>query len=343
MLRWFEQTGECNDVVLSSRVRLARNINSYLFSYKISEEDKKKLQEEVFEKLDGAKVLKGYRKFVLEEMEEIQKNAYQERRVFSKFLVNEEYAGAFCSQDESISIMVNEEDHIRIQALTAGNNLQAAFLAANEIDDFIGSILPYSYDEHLGFLTTCPSNVGTGLKASVTLHLPALSGSRKIQALSNEVGRFGLMMHPVFSKKGNAEGHLYQVSNQQTLGMSEEEILENLSNIVEEIIEQERKGRQYFIRKERLRIEDEVYKSYGLLRYSRKMSLSDALLLLSRVRMGIFSGLIRLSEEQPFVTQQLLMGIQSANLQLGAGSEVTGQDLEALRATFLRENIPLLN
>lgn len=343
MLRWFEQTGECNDVVLSSRVRLARNLDSYLFSYKIQEKEKIRLLEEVSEKLSDIKMLQAYQKYRLEDMDEITKNAFCERRVFSRYLINETAAGAFVSLDESSTVMINEEDHIRIQALVSGNNLSQAYEMANTIDDCIGSSISYAYDKQFGFLTTCPSNVGTGLKASVTLHLPALCSSRKIQEFVNEMGRFGLTMKPVFTNKENAEGHIYQVSNQQTLGVSEDEILENLTNVVEELIKQERKARQYFIRKDRLRIEDEIYKSYGLLRYARKMSMADALLLLSRMRMGISCELIRLSEEQPFITHQLLMGIQAANLQLGAGYEVTGQELEALRATFLRENIPLLN
>lgn len=343
MLRWFEQTGECNDVVLSSRVRLARNLKQYRFSCKISEDEANDLVKEVHNSISKEKMLKNYQYIDLNGIEELQKEAYCERHVISGFLKQQPVAAAYVSMDERMSIMVNEEDHIRIQSFASGMDIRAAFAAANEVDDLLSKKFDYAYDENFGYLTTCPSNVGTGMKASYTLHLPALSNSRKIQGLVNELGHFGLTMRPVYSNKGNAEGHIYQISNQRTLGQMEEEILENLSNIVSEIVEQERRGRQYFIRRERLRIEDEVYKSYGLLRYSRKMSLSDAQLLLSRLRMGISCDLIRLSEEQPFCTYQLLMGILPANLSIAAGQMADEQELDVLRASFIRENIPLLS
>lgn len=343
MLRWFEQIGECSDVVLSSRVRLARNLNQYRFSYKISEDESEALITEVKNSFSKEKKLKNYQYIDLKDIEEIQKEAYCERHVISSFLKRQSQGAAYVSMDERMAIMVNEEDHIRIQSFMPGMDIHAAFEAANEMDDMLAKKFDYAYDENFGYLTTCPSNVGTGMKASYTLHLPALSNSRKIQGLVNELGHFGLAIRPVYSNKGNAEAHLYQIYNQRTLGQTEEEILENLSSIVSEIIEQERKGRQYFIRKERLRIEDEVYKSYGLLCYSRKMSLSDARLLLSRLRMGITCDLIRLSEEQPFCTYQMLMGIMPANLSIAAGVMADEQELDVLRASFIRENIPLLS
>lgn len=343
MLRWFEQIGKCSDVVLSSRVRLARNLNQYCFSHKISEDESEALITDVKNSLSKERKLKGYQYIDLRDIEEIQKEAYCERHVISSFLKRQPRGAAYVSMDERMAIMVNEEDHVRIQSFMPGMDIYAAFEAANEMDDMLAKKLDYAYDENFGYLTTCPSNVGTGMKASYTLHLPALSNSRKIQGLVSELGHFGLAIRPVYSNKGNAEAHLYQIYNQRTLGQTEEEILENLSSIVSEIIEQERKGRQYFIRKERLRIEDEVYKSYGLLCYSRKMSLSDARLLLSRLRMGIACDLIRLSEEQPLCTYQMLMGIMPANLSIAAGTMADEQELDVLRASFIRENIPLLS
>jgi protein arginine kinase len=343
MLRWFEQTGTDNDVVLSSRVRLARNIDRYRFSHKMNEAESMELLQDVHKKLAKEKQLKPYHYFELMDMEAVQKTALVERHVISSFLQNQSVGAAFVSPDEKVSIMINEEDHIRIQSFAAGRNLGLAYKAADGLDDMIGAKYTYAFDERFGYLTSCPSNVGTGLKASYTLHLPALCNSRKIQGIANELGRFGLAMKPVFEMKGNAEGHLYQVSNQRTLGQTEEEILENLNNIVNGIVEQERKGRTYFVSKERLRIEDEVYKSYGILKYSRKMSLSDAMLLLSRLRMGIACGLIRLAEEQPFLTYQMMIGIQPANLKILSGGELSEGELDELRASFIRENIPAIN
>lgn len=343
MLRWFEQTGTCSDVVLSSRVRLARNLNPYRFSYKINEEESGLLIQEVKTAVSKEKKRKNYQYIDLNTVDELQKEAYCERHVISSFLKKQPVSSAYVSLDERMSIMINDEDHIRIQSFMPGMDIRSAFEAANEVDDMLAKRLDYAYDENFGYLTTCPSNVGTGMKASYVLHLPALSNSRKIQGLVNELGHFGLAIRPLYSNKGNADGHLYQISNQRTLGQSEEEIMENLSNIVNEIIEQERNGRQYFIRKERLRIEDEVYKSYGLLRYSRKMPMSDAQLLLSRLRMGIACDLIRVSEEQSFYTYQILMGILPANLSLTAGAMEEEQELDVLRASFIREKLLLLS
>lgn len=343
MLRWFEQTGNNNDVVLSSRVRLARNINKYRFSYRIDEKESKQLLKDVHGSLENKKLLNGFKYYELTEMETEQKEAMNERSTISSFLVSQPVAGAFVSQDEKMSIMINEEDHIRIQSFAAGMDIKSAFEAAGAMDDMVSESFDYAFDDRFGYLTTCPSNVGTGMKASYTLHLPALSNGRKIQGIVNELGHFGLTMKPVFNVKGNADGHIYQISNQRTLGQTEEEILDNLSNIVNGIIEQERKGRKYFIGKERLKIEDEVYKSYGILKYSRKMSLSDAMLLLSKLRMGISSGIIRMADEQPFLSYQMLIGILPANLKMLAGSEISDNDLEEARAAFIRENLPTIN
>lgn len=343
MLRWFEQTGENSDVVLSSRVRLARNLTDYRFSYKMDEAEAGQLLRQVHERLSDEKLMSAFRYYELTDMDTIQKEALAERYAISAFLLGQDVGGAFVSADEKMSVMINEEDHIRIQSFMPGMDIYTAYKAASAMDDMIGNHVTYAFDEHFGYLTTCPSNVGTGMKASYILHLPALSNGKKIQGIVNELGHFGLAMKPVFYRENNADGHVYQISNQRTLGQSEEELLDNLTNIVNGIIEQERNGRKYYINKDRLKIEDEVYKSYGILRYSRKMPLSDAMLLLSKLRMGIVADIIRLSAKQPFLTYQMMIGIQPANLRILSGEESDDRELDVLRAEFIRENLPAMN
>ncbi len=343
MLRWFEQAGNENDVVLSSRVRLARNLSEYRFSCRIDDKEAGSMLKKVCESLHGEKALKGFRYYELMDMEDIQKRAMAERHVISDFLLGQNIAGAFVSGDERNSVMINEEDHIRIQSFAPGMDIEGCYDAANNLDNAIGAHLDYAYDEHFGYLTTCPSNVGTGMKASYTLHLPALSNGRKIPAIVKELGHFGMNMKPVFNIKGTAAGHLYQICNQKTMGQSEKEILSDLTEIVRNIVKQERDGRKYYMGKDRLRIEDEVYKSYGILRYARKMPLSDAMLLLSKLRLGICLGMIRLSEEQPFTTYQITMGILPYNLKILSGNDIPDEDIDELRAEFIRDNLPTMN
>lgn len=342
MLRWFEEMGENNDIVLSSRVRLARNIDEYKFSHTITEEESRQLLREVHTTLDKEKNLMKFKYYELMDMEEIQKRALLERRAISLYLYKQKIGGVYLSRDEKQSIMINEEDHIRIQTYAPGMNINKAYEMADELDDIIGKELNYAYDDNFGFLTSCPSNVGTGMKATYTLHLPALCNSKKIQGIVNDLGHFGMTMKPVYNNNGNADGHLYQISNQKTFGISEKELLEDLTGMVNNIIDQERKSRKYFLTKERLKIEDEVYKSYGILKYSRKMSFTDAMLLLSKLRMGISLGIIRVSDEAQFLTYQMMMGILPANLTVLTEKEVNENDIDEMRATFIRNNIPVI-
>ena len=195
MLRWFEQNGPEGDVVISSRVRLARNLKDYNFSLKLDTPDAHKMIGEAAQKLRVLPEFKDFHEYHFENLEEVQREAMKERHVISPFLLSQSVAGGFVSSNEDLSIMLNEEDHIRIQAYRAGMDMERAYEAADHIDDCIGAVLPYAYDTQYGYLTTCPSNVGTGMRVSYMCHLPALAWNNKIQGIAAEIGRFGLVMH----------------------------------------------------------------------------------------------------------------------------------------------------
>lgn len=343
MLRWFEEAGANNDVIISSRIRLARNLNAYPFSTRMTSEQADRMLAETGKVLLKLPATEEFRDYVLEDLDEIQKEALVERNVISRYLMNQNQAMFFVSEDEKNSIMLNEEDHIRIQCIEAGMNLREAYERAGKLDDDIGARVLYAYDENFGYLTTCPSSVGTGMKASCVMHLPALGNSKKIQALMGEIGHFGINMKGMYGEDGSGCGHIYQISNQKTLGLSEEEIIGNLENIAQQIAGQERECRRQVLKNERSKLEDEIYKSYGILKYSRRLKFKDAMLFLSELRLGLALGLVTFQENTDFIVYQLMIGIQPANLKLIAGDHPSDDKLEEIRAKFIRENLPLIN
>lgn len=341
MLRWFEENGNNSDVVISGRVRLARNINGFRFSLKMNPEESEIMIADALMKLTSAKEFKDYHVFQFKNLDDCQKTAMMERHVISEFLLGQEKAAGLVSPDENISIMLNEEDHVRIQAYVPGMDIDKAYELANHADDAIGRVLDYCYSEKYGYLTTCLSNVGTGMKASYMLHLPALTGSSKIAALAAEVGRFGLVLKSLGIDNGNY-GDIYQVTNQYTLGKSEKEILDNLNNITGQIVEQERTLRRQYISRKRLSAQDTVYRAYGVLKYARKVSLKDGMLLLSQLRLGLAENLVKPASDIGVSIYQLMIGIQPANLQMMSATDMTDEELDVARSQFIRDNIPLI-
>lgn len=342
MLRWFEQNGENGDVVISSRVRLARNLKKYNFSLKLNESDAREMVKEVSGFLQGAEEFSGYNRYNFDELDKCQREAMKERHVISGYLFNQKTAGGFVSGNEDISIMLNEEDHIRIQAYSAGMDMKSAYEAADKMDNCIGRLVDYAYDEQYGYLTTCPSNVGTGMRVSYMCHLPLLSWNNRINGIAAEIGRFGMSMRSVYSEGNHEMGDIYQISNQITLGVTEKENIENLTNIVQQIVSQERILRKQYREKRNLSVLDGIYRSYGILKYARKLSLKDGLVLLSQLRLGLSEGLVQAASEKDYAIYQLMIGIQPANLEMLAMNELSDEELEVARAQFIRDNLPVI-
>ncbi len=343
MLRWFEQSGRNSDVVISSRVRLARNLKKYNFSLKLGVRESRMMTDEVMSRLETITEFAEYSRYDFRDLDEEQKEAMKERHLISEYLLGQEIAAGFASHDENISIMINEEDHIRIQSYVAGMDAKKAYELASEVDDHIGTVFEYAYHDKYGYLTTCPSNVGTGMRVSYMLHLPALTGNDKISGIASEVGRFGLVLKAVYTDtKGKCMGDIYQLSNLVTLGKSEQDLIENINKIAEQIISQERAVRKEFIKKRYMTALDSVSRSYGILKYARKLTLADGMLLLSQLRMGLEEGLIHEASDYETSVYQLMIGIQPANLQMMNDKEMSQEEIDISRSQFIRDNLPMI-
>lgn len=342
MTRWFEENGPNGDVVISSRVRLARNISGCNFSIRLDENTADTMIDDTLGRLKEIDEFKEYTPFEFKNLNDIQRHAMEERHAISRFLVEQRNAAGLVSPNEDISIMINEEDHIRIQCFTSGMNMNRVYETADRLDNLIGEKVTYAYHPKYGYLTTCLSSVGTGMRASYMLHLPALSGTGQLAGIMGEVGRFGLSMSSVFGEGPSSPGDIYRISNQTTLGFTERELIDNLNNIVGQIIDQERAGRNQYVQQRRVTAEDAAYRSYGVLRYARKLSLKDALVLLSELRMGLFLGLFDWEGGNDFSVYQMMIGIQPYNLQLSCQSRLSQEELEIERSRFIRENLPTL-
>ena len=337
-MKWYEKSAPNDNIVLSGRIRLARNFSEYVFMDRLEESDASNMVMNVFDEFKK-EFTDEYNCFYMNNCADKKKKALREKRLINKSLLTRKSSGVLVSKDESVSVMVNAEDHIRIQVLSNGMNLQAAYKKAMETDDFIDSRFNYAYDDQYGYKTTYPSNVGTGLRAGYTLHLPGLSDAKRISQISTELGRFGVKLKPLY---GNdvAYGNLYQIATQKTLGLTEEEIINDLNDIVVQIISQEKEQRRHMYEQDKVKIEDAVYKSYGVLKYARKMPLKDAMMFLSEFMMGASLGIISMEEPQKFKVNKIIMDIQPAVLNNISNKGMSVEEIDILRAEYIRNNCP---
>lgn len=341
MLKWYKEIGKNSDVVISSRVRLARNLKSFPFSAKLSEAqavelvEKLKLATPVLE----AKGEKKYYSCNVDLLSDAEKTAMMERHIISPLLLaREQSTGLILSEDERVSIMLNEEDHLRIQSITGGMNIMGAFAQANGADDIAGELFDYAYHEKYGYLTSCPTNVGTGLRASYMMFLPALTVTGKIGKLVEELSQYGIALRGTYGEASKSVGNLYQISNQKTLGSTEREIIESLNRIVEQVMKQERRYREYILTHNYDEFEDKVHRSFGVLKYAKQLSSTDAMTLLSQVKLGVDLELISLQRECN--VHELMMEIQPGNLQCILDKNMGSVQRDRFRADYIREKLP---
>ena len=293
---WYTECGKDGDVVLSSRVRLARNIKGIPFPARADE----KQQEEVIEKCKEALLDKKspYHKTMyyidLGAMEDFEKQALAERHLMSpQMLEHDKKRGLLLSNDNAISIMLNEEDHIRIQTMAPGFEIDRCFAEANAVDDLIAGSVAIAFDEQYGYLTCCPTTVGTGMRASVMLHLPAMTMSGTLSSISNSLSQLGITIRGIYGEGSKALGNIYQISNQLTLGETEEDIIDKFKQIVADVVEKERELRQRIYEAEKFSFEDKLMRSFGVLKFAVAMSSDEAMKRLSDLRFSINLGLIK--------------------------------------------------
>lgn len=299
MASWYKETDKLNEIIISSRVRLARNLANMPFPSRMSDEMFTELKNRVkkaLEKIDENGI--ASLKFI--EMDDIPENeihAMVERHVISPdFARNSSKRAIALSDDESISLMIGEEDHIRIQVILPGSKLSEAYKIADDIDTALGEILPLAFDENLGYLTECPTNIGTGLRASVMLHLPVCESKGDISSISDAAAKIGLTVRGMYGEGSKAVAALYQISNQITLGISEKNAIDNLLVITDQIVDREKQNRNAL---ERIDLEDRVMRAYGTLKYSKLISTEEFMKLISLIKLGVSEGIIENKSIEP--------------------------------------------
>lgn len=330
-MKWYTNSGKDSDVVLSTRVRLARNLRDFPFPNRLDKNERQKVNETVRDVL-----LQGDDSLYYTEMSAL--NSYQAVSLAEKHLISPEFASdstgraLILSNDEDVSVMLCEEDHVRLQVIYPGLNLKEAFEKAGQLDRKLCAQLNIAFDDRIGYLTQCPTNLGTGMRASVMLHLPALSQSSAISRLAATVSKLGLTLRGAFGEGSRPTGDIYQLSNQVTLGISEEAAIKNLQSIAEQIISQERQARQSLLKDDAFL--DKIYRSYGILRSAHMMNCEEFTSLVSYVRVGASAGLIDVPTEK---LTRLLVEMQPATINAAAGQKYTAAERDVIRADAVKK------
>lgn len=324
-------------VIISSRVRLARNLREYPFPCRMSTEQRIEMAEKVKSVLCGKEFCSH--KFMAVMMEDV--NEYDRIAMVERHLISPEFADGkkgkmlITTEDETVSIMVGEEDHLRIQVILPSFELEKAYKIADELDTALDEALHFAFDSKLGYLTQCPTNLGTGMRASVMMHLPALRESRTVSRIAVNLSKLGLVIRGAYGEDTDAVGAMYQLSNQVTLGISESAAIENLKNISEQLASSELNTRANLM--ESFEYQDRIGRSYGILLTARLISYSEAIRLLSNLRMGICEGTIDSIELE--TVDSLMYKIQPANLMRAKGEKFSPSERDRVRAEIIRTEL----
>lgn len=335
---WIEGSGPDAEIVLTSRIRMARNLAEYPFPSRATAKQKEEVLKVIEKTLAGLDIMQGSLFLRLSDMDEIDKQFLVERHLISREHAAGSAGSAVAISDlEMYSVMINEEDHFRMQVVKSGFQLDEAWTLMNNLDDKLDEKLTYAFSPNWGYLTACPTNAGTGLRASVMLHLPALVLAKQINQVLQAVIKLGLAVRGLYGEGTEASGNLFQISNQVTLGKSEADIIDNLKKVIRQIIGHEKNAREYLLKNNLKQVEDRIGRSYGLLKNAHIMSSKEAIELLSALRLGIDMGIIKDIERQ--VINELMVLTQPAHLQKVSGKELdaVGRDIE--RATLIRERL----
>jgi len=337
---WLDASGENADVVLSSRVRLARNVDGFAFTGRARDGERLRVLSQLRDAAAHVPSLQNSVMLRVDEMPAPDRLLLHERHLVSKELAGPDAqhpvrSGAAVFLAEQVGMMVNEEDHLRLQALRSGFDLGPAFEAVSRLDRELGSQIPYAYHPEFGFLTACPTNTGTGMRASVLIHLPGLVHTREMQKTLNALQTMGLTYRGLYGEGSEVVGNFFQISNQTTLGRSEEVLLDQLLKMVRTVIEKEHEARRHLLREARDVIEDKLWRAYGTLRYARSLTFDEAMNYLSGVRLAV--GLKLISGLSVYTLNKLLIFCQSAHLSYAEGRPLTESEANVARARFVRQ------
>lgn len=337
--KWMDGTGPHSDIVLTSRIRMARNLKDLPFPCLATDEHRKKVLERVDQVIGSQKEIFGdYTLIDLSQLTPLERQLCVEKHIISPQMVKEVKSSCvLLKEDESISIMINEEDHIRIQSLFPGLQLENAWRQADDIDNALEEYLDYAFCDELGYLTTCPTNVGTGMRASLMMHLPGLAMTNQINRILSALYQVGMAVRGLYGEGTEVVGNILQLSNQITLGQNEREIMRNLNGVVKQLLEQEEGARQVLLNECREKLADRAGRAYGILSNARVMSSQEAMQLLSDFRLGVDLGLLGKVDRR--VLNQLLVMISPSYLQKLEDKELSDFDINITRASLIREKL----
>lgn len=336
--RWMEGTGPYAEVAISSRVRLARNIKDLPFPYLASDAQTRKVQDMIVKATENQKWFEDFRLIKMEDLPDLEKQVMVEKHLISPLLARESHnCAVLLHKNEALSIMINEEDHLRIQSILPGLQLEKAWEEADMYDNLLEDKIEYSFHERYGYLTSCPTNVGSGLRASVMLHLPALIITKQFNRILGALSQVGLAVRGLYGEGTDIIGNLVQISNQVTLGQPEQEILRNLFSVSRQVIEQENTSRQSFLNENREKITDRCWRAMGVLKHAHILSSQEAMQLLSDIRLGFELGLLSGIERK--LLNRLYVLIRPAWLQLLAGKELNANERDVERASQIRRHL----
>ncbi len=339
MDKWYDKDGINDDVVVYGRVRLARNFEEYPFLDRISSETASKMVKSVIERFKKDYQEK-YSYYYMDNCNEIRKGELRAKTGIKASSLPKTESGMILSPDESLSVLINGEDHVRIQAMCSGMNLNECFRKADETDDYIDENFNYAFDEKYGYKTAYPTNIGTGLRAEYVLHLPSLKDAGKISHISTEVGRFGIMLKPLYGEGNDRTNTFFRISSRRSIGLEEKEIIQDLDNMVCQLVSQEREQGRIFYSASRIGMEDEIYKSYGVLKYARKLSYKDSLMLISEIKKGISLGILKTADGRGYNINRIMMNIKPSVIKASENRTMTEAETDVARAEYLRETIP---
>lgn len=331
---WYKE--ERDDIVISTRIRLARNIKKYPFPDSMTEAQTESATSEIEDALMGGNsvLAKNFKTMKISELDDIKRGGLVEKHLISPNLKNR--ASVMISDDENMSIMLMEEDHVRLQIIKGGFCLREAWDLANKVDDCLEERLEYAFHKDFGYLTACPTNTGTGLRASVMMHLPALTMSSNMERIISSASNLGIAVRGLYGEGSKAHGSLYQISNQITMGMSEEELISKLENIVGQIKSHEENMRKKLMADSKNELEDRLWRSYGTLKYARKITSTEAKSLISDVILGMDLGIIK-NDGKNLI--ELMIKTEPANLSENEKEALSPDERDRKRAEILREFI----
>lgn len=335
---WLSGAADVDGMVVSCRARLARNLATPVFAAKATEADQDYVIEKVTGAAQGSRHLRDAIFFKMTGLDKSERRLLVERHLISPALADGAgQRGLLFNREESLSVMINEEDHLRLQAILPGLQPEAAWRQVDAMDDSLAARLDYAYSEEWGYLTACPTNVGTGLRMSVLIHLPALVLADDMERILRGLAQMSFTVRGFYGEGTNALGNLFQISNQATLGRSEEEIGAHLTELTQKLVESERDAQDSLLREARSQVEDKIWRAYGILAHARVLSSQEFMNLLSAVRLGHTLGLIK--ELPSSFMNQLMIVTQPSHLQAAAGHELEPEERNVIRAGIVRQHM----